>query len=388
MNKKTSSTEVQGKKKLFTVFGACSVLALVLCLATLVITVKNVEKETSSQTIVQEKESKTNLDGEKSELSRYIKELTECTQNNKFVKVNTYTDIRIDDSKIFVNGNNDSNDAKLFAFLKNQFVSNIDSLYKDDFNGEFGTAYGGMPIVDLTLSEKGEYTFYRGLTDENGNPSFDDEGNLIDEGFYFITYTVNGNDIVKVEEKKAFAIDALPDVEGKIREKLSSICKINSLKYDAVNFTLKFKINRLTDEISDLEIKRLYNVTMDVDFINELKAFGSKTIDFEYEVNENYEYFYAGVALSQDELYIEKGEEVVLNVNAVIEDDSEYEVKFSSSDESVATVDEMGYVKAVSESKEPVIITVELKYLDEIFTDECAVYVGSEENDQEVPYGE
>lgn len=388
MNKKTSSTEVQGKKKQFTVFGACSVLALVLCLATLVITVKNVEKETSSQTIVQEKESKTNLDGEKSELSRYIKELTEYTQNNKFVKVNTYTDIRIDDSKIFVNGNNDSNDAKLFAFLKNQFVSNIDSLYKDDFNGEFGTAYGGMPIVDLTLSEKGAYTFYRGLTDENGNPSFDDEGNLIDEDFYFITYTVNGNDIVKVEEKKAFAIDALPDVEGKIREKLSSICKINSLKYDAVNFTLKFKINRLTDEISALEIKRLYNVTMDVDFINELKAFGSKTIDFEYEVNENYEYFYAGVALSQDELYIEKGEEAVLNVNAVIEDDSEYEVKFSSSDESVATVDEMGYVKAVSESKEPVIITVELKYLDEIFTDECAVYVGSEENDQEVPYGE
>jgi uncharacterized protein YjdB len=68
---------------------------------------------------------------------------------------------------------------------------------------------------------------------------------------------------------------------------------------------------------------------------------------------------------------IEKGEEAQLTVNAVIEDDSEYKVKFNSSDESIATVDEMGYVTVLKE--EPVIIIVQLEYLGEIFTDERVV---------------
>ena len=75
--------------------------------------------------------------------------------------------------------------------------------------------------------------------------------------------------------------------------------------------------------------------------MNTLSVFGTKTVEFQYGVNEKYEYFYAGVTLSQNEMTIEKGEEAQLTVNAVIEDDSEYKVKFNSSDESIATVDEI-----------------------------------------------
>ncbi len=380
MNNKVNSSKPQGKKKQFIIFGACSVFALVLCLVTLVITVKNVEKENNSQQAVEETQSKTSLKGEKEELVDYIKELTDYTQSNKFVKVNAYTDIKIDDSKIAVNGEVDGKDAKLVAFLKNQFIGTVDSLYKDDFNGTFGTVYEDMPVVDLGLSEAAEYNFSQGLTDESGNPAFDDEGNLIDKDYYFITYTVKGDKIASPEEKKAFEIDRIPDVKGEITKALSSVCKINDLKYSADDFAIKLKINRLTDEIYTLEIKRVYSVTMDIDFVNELKVFGNKTIDLEYEVNQVYEYFYAGVALSQSELFIEKGDEAVLTVNAVIEDDSEYEVEFISSDESVVTVDEMGYVNGISESEKPVTVTVKLKYLEKTFTDECTVYVGSSGN--------
>ena len=39
----------------------------------------------------------------------------------------------------------------------------------------------------------------------------------------------------------------------------------------------------------------------------------------------------------------------------------------------------MGYVKGVKDSKEPVVITVELQYLGETFTDQCQVYVGEKQ---------
>ena len=61
-----------------------------------------------------------------------------------------------------------------------------------------------------------------------------------------------------------------------------------------------------------------------------------------------------------------------------------YSVRFISSDESIATVDEMGYVKGVKASEKPVTITVELEYLGEKFTDECTVYVTDGKKAQEV----
>ena len=58
--------------------------------------------------------------------------------------------------------------------------------------------------------------------------------------------------------------------------------------------------------------------------------------------------------------------------------DSEYSVEFSSSDEDVAFVDEMGYVKGLKNCDVPTIITVKLNYLGETFTDTCVVNVSEE----------
>ena len=96
---------------------------------------------------------------------------------------------------------------------------------------------------------------------------------------------------------------------------------------------------------------------------------------FNYSVTHRFEYFYAGVDIAESEITIAEGKESAVTVNAVIEDYSDYTVRFISSDESIATVDEMGYVKGVKTSEKPVTITVELEYLGETFTDECIVYV-------------
>ena len=369
----------QSKKKQFIIFGACSILALALCLVTLVITVKSIEKDGSAQQSVYETASKTLLTGEKEELISYVSELSRQTQNNKFVKVNSYTDISIDDSEIVVNGESGSKDAKLFAFLKNQFIGSVDSLYKEDSTGVFGTVYEDMPLKTVAFPEKTEHSFSQGMTDENGAPALDDEGNLIDSDYYFITFTVNGKELSLPEEKQTFEMIASEEIEAEVKNAVSSVCSINSLESSAQDFSVSLKINRLTDEISALEIKRIYNISMDVDFINELQSFGNKAIEFRCVVSQKYDYFYAGVTLSQNEIAINGKDEAALSFNAVIENDSEYKIEFISSDESVVTIDEMGYLKAVKESNEPVTITVKLTYLGKVFTDECTVYVNFNE---------
>ena len=57
-----------------------------------------------------------------------------------------------------------------------------------------------------------------------------------------------------------------------------------------------------------------------------------------------------------------------------------FTVEFISSDESIATVDEIGMVEAVKVSDEPVTVTVKLHYRGKVYEDTCLVHV-IEEND-------
>ncbi len=359
------------------IFGLCSLLALVLCMVTLVVTVNNVEKQEGNKQTSEETQSKTILKGEKQELVDYIFSLCSYTLDNEFVKVNSYTNVEINDSTITVNGDGDNNDVKAISFLKNQLLSMVDSFYKEDFTGEFGEKNSHMPVVDLRLCEKLNCDFSQGLVDENKNPVTDENGNIIDGDYYFITYSMNGNDVEKPSEKLSFDLESVEQIKDKTEKELSLICKMNKFEIDKGLLTIKAKINRLTDEFVSVEINRVYNVSMDVEFINELSVFGSKRVDFEYSVTEVYNYFYVGINLLEKEISLEVGDETNLTVNAVIEDDSEYKVEFVSSNEDVVIVDEMGYVKAVSESDTPVIVTVKLEYLGKIFTDECTVKIGT-----------
>ena len=155
-------------------------------------------------------------------------------------------------------------------------------------------------------------------------------------------------------------------------------CKIESLEAKPDSFIIKAKVNRANDEIQYINVIRKYIVNLDAEFINNAEFFGRKEISFIYTVTDTYEYSYAGISFVEDEVTIECDEEYMLNVNAIIDDDSDYTVEFSSSDENIATIDEMGYVEVLKNSNEPVTITVKLNYLGETFTDTCIVNVSEE----------
>ncbi|MBR5442279.1 MAG: hypothetical protein IKV44_04945 [Clostridia bacterium] len=370
----------QSKKKQFVLFGLCSFIALLLCMLTLVITVKQVEKDNSVVADEVAQQNATELKNDFSTLSGYALRLTEYTRNNKLVKVNTYTDVSVDDSTIKISASGEETDNSIFIYAKNRLLSAVDGWYGEDYTGTFGTVYEEMPIVDLAGVSSATATYSTGLADESGNPVYDDNGEIVDEDYYYVILKADGKSEAETGFLDTFRTAKAPAVGDLLTGELASACTITGGEATPADFTATLKVNRFTDEIAHLSIERLYNVRANVAFTGSLSSFGEKTVEFTYKVTEHFDYYYAGVRFTNEPLSLSVGEEGVVSVNAVIEDDSDYTVTFTSSDEGAAVVDEMGYVTVVGESQQPVYITVTLDYMGQQFTDKCPVYIGGADN--------
>lgn len=367
---------MNGKFKQFIAFGVASVVALGVCLGVLVVTVNNLGDETTtteSKAII----NKTELTSSKRELAQYINTLISET-DGRFVKTKTYTDVSVNDLTV-LNSENQAQDEALLNFAKDKILTSVDGFYDADFQGVFEKDDSKKPsfIVDeMILKDAG---FSIGQVNENGESQYDDEGNLIDNEYYFLTYNLD----VKSEsfnKKYSEMLSLKNDLSAKKQfiDAVKDNCKINKLDAKLESLLIEAKVNRENDHIQYIDIIRQYTVALDTEFINDAELFGEKEISFVYAVTDTYEYSYAGISFVENEVAVELGEEYILNVNAVIDDDSEYSVEFSSSDEDIATIDEMGYVKGLKNSENPVIITVKLSYLGEAFTDTCIVNVSEE----------
>lgn len=379
MSKGNKPQKEQTKKKQFIIFGLCSFVALVLCMVTLVVTVKRIEGDTYQDPSAENKVSATILKNDFATLSDYAKKLTDLTQRNQFVKISSYTDVSVDDSSVKVTDTHGAEvDNSLITYAKNKIMLTVDSWYDEDYTGKFGDMLEVRPVVNLTDAENTASIYTTGLADEKGAPVFDDEGVLVDEDFYFVTFKMNGTK-ASINAADTFRTKSLPEVGEMLKKELSTVCKINKSTVAPADFGITLKVNRFTDKIDYLEVTRVYNVMADVSFIGDMSTFGEKSIEFTYKVTEHFDYYYAGISFTNQPLRLDVGEEAVLSVNAVMEDDSDYQVKFISTDESVIVVDEMGYVTALKESEEPVYVTVTLCYMGKIFTDKCPVYVNGED---------
>ena len=361
------------KKKQFLAFGLCSFLALVLCMVALVITVENVEGTQGGNEENEHPASKTELTDNNIEIAEYLGKLVNTARSDKFVKTNSYTDVFIENDSVAVDGKTEGADRDLFIYLKDRVIGTVDALYGDDAVGTFSVADSKKPYIDLADEESLQASFSVGQTDENGKQLLDDNGNIVDEGFYYITLSVAPESVESKAVQTAFNLNNKISISEEIKKSLLPDCKAEIISADIERLTVNAKVNRLTDEISELCIERVYNVKADLEFLHGLSVFGEKTVEFKYGLSEKFEYFYAGVTFDAHKLVLEKGAEAQLSVNAVIDNDSDYNVKFISSDENIATVDEMGYISAIGSGE--AVITVELQYLGEAFTDKCDVSI-------------
>ena len=168
------------------------------------------------------------------------------------------------------------------------------------------------------------------------------------------------------------------EVFSLVEEQLKDICDIKSNEKELEYLKVYAEIDYTSDKLLRMEISRLYRVGADVEFAGDLASLAAAHISLDVMLERNYTVSYAGIEIMQDEIILTANGYDNLSVFAGVDDNAaaeDFSLTFVSSDETIATVDANGVVEAVNVSETPAIITAELKYLGNTYTDKVEVFV-------------
>lgn len=358
------------QKKRLLLFALCSLAALAIC-TTIVITValSMITDGVYEGLTDNSPQSLNALPQTPGDAVSFLNLLTEDTQDNNAVFVDIETRVEIDDDTLTIDGTD--SELAVLRYMKNNLLTSIDDLYAENYEGAFGKAFTDFPTVSLTSDDAAAAVCSQGFEEQNGT--------ITDDDFYFFDITVPGGDCYPVTRDSRLyetfnMADVTPVIE-KIKEASAPLVNVISHNIVPGDFSIKAKTNRFSNQLGYLDLIRRYSVSLTLEFLGDFASLGTKTIGFEYSVTEAYNYTWAGISFSENSITIEQGDNIELAVAAVMNDNEAYDIRFESSDSSTVSVDEMGYITGIRESKEPVAITVYLTYLNRTYTAECDVYV-------------
>ncbi len=147
---------------------------------------------------------------------------------------------------------------------------------------------------------------------------------------------------------------------------------VNNIRYDKL--CIYYRVNRLKNEISYLRYAKDMTVSAAATFKNEFAELGQKNIELSLQENRAFRFTWPSLTLSEHKLVIEpKGTDNLL-ATLVCEDPLVMTVAWSSSDESIAVVDQEGYIDTTKATGEAT-ITATFEYLGKTYSDTCTVYV-------------
>ncbi len=362
----TAAQKAKKQKKQIILFGLSSALALVVCMATVLAVAFSLISdvyEFEPQTV----ESLSPLPETKSETVDFLSALVADAKDNSVVCVSTQTSVDVDTQTIEFDGS--ENELNVLLHMKDQILGNIDALYPENHDGKFGEGFTGFPTFALTESDCTDAVCTQGVANENGE--------ITDDGYYFFTLTVPGGEYPAASGNvyETFNLGGVTEIAEKIEETAKPIVNVVAATVTPADFTVAAKTDRLTDRLEYINFERAYRVELTLEFVGDFSPLGTKNIAFDYYVTEQYSYKWVSIAFAEDTVFLEKGANESIAPKAVMNDYDEYEISFESSDESIATIDEMGYVTGISTSEKPVEITAKLSYLGNDYTAKCLVYV-------------
>lgn len=137
-------------------------------------------------------------------------------------------------------------------------------------------------------------------------------------------------------------------------------------------------LDPVTDRLREVTYSRTYNMDYTVEFVGELADLGTQNLQFGCTLTDKYTITWAGISIEQNLISLAKNGYQALSTTIHKAEDAtpeDYKLTYTSSDESVATVDEKGFVEAVAVSDTLVTITATMEYLGKTYTDSCEVLV-------------
>ncbi|MCQ2463384.1 MAG: Ig-like domain-containing protein [Clostridia bacterium] len=339
------------QKKRIALFIAMSALAMIICLGVVMGVAVSLMTDGVYEFPENEKTYAVPSDGK--DTVSYVIDAVKNAVDGNTVYVNTST--AVDVSDLTYSGSD--SEMKLLRHMKGKILGNIDAMYPEDYTGSFANGFTDYPVIDLSgvkvtdAHSEADGTKIRSvITTDKFIPAFDPEDDTAA--------------VQKIKEEFADAFTVITADTKPAGVEISS--EIFADDPGIVN----------AGRISSLNIKRIYSADITVEFQKDLSSLGKREFKFSYSVTEKYSYTWAGISCTE-EMVLLPGEEKQLSIKATLNDYSDYETRFVSGNEAVATIDDIGYIKAVSGSAEPAIITVYLDYLGHEYSSQCKVYVGT-----------
>lgn len=187
----------------------------------------------------------------------------------------------------------------------------------------------------------------------------------------------NDRFIYTAETENAFA-EQDRELFAKTEETFAGVLTVDSKQITLTESKTELVLDPVADRLQNVTYTRTCHMEYTVTFMGELADLGTKTLSFDCTLTSRYNITWAGIAIGQDRISLDKtgyqALELTVNKAADAPEDS-YKLTFTSSDESVAAVDEKGLVEAVALSDKPVTVTATLEYLGKTYTDSCEVLV-------------
>ena len=147
---------------------------------------------------------------------------------------------------------------------------------------------------------------------------------------------------------------------------------VDEIQYNALRIV--FSVNRLRNEITSMRYIKDMQISASAAFKGDYEALGQKTMSFALQENYVFNFTWPVLTLSNKALVIEPKGTNNLLATLVCENPLAMDVTWSSSDESIAVVDDEGYIDVFKKTGEAV-ITASFEYLGKTYSDSCTVYV-------------
>ena len=153
----------------------------------------------------------------------------------------------------------------------------------------------------------------------------------------------------------------------------ADVAEANDAAIVCSGFAMEVKADGAADRLNTITFTRRYNAALGLAFKGALAPIGQRRLQIAYTATETFTFTWAGLTLSTETLWTEKGK--TEHLEAFRSADGDVTVRWESSDPTIAEVDDEGYVKGRRISAEPVTVTAAFDYLGHTYTAECQVWV-------------
>jgi hypothetical protein len=321
------------------------------------------------------------LPQDKSALCAYVNSLYEDALKADNAEGSWHTDVNLDGE---ITTPFSQADQAIVSFIKDNAAGQIAALYPNESEVKMSET-DDAPVIRVNEADVTGFTAERGHTD--------DEGNVSDDGFYFVTFTL---DPVKADTKSL----AESEVYAETAKMLSPVAELKEAEFEPERYEISYKIDRVSNQIVSVDVSNDYKVKASAVLVSEAAGllpeeqnslFANVELPYRKALRVGFSWY--GARFTQRSIVLHPSDmkalpaDVRVNSAATKED---YKLTFTPSDKEILSVDEDGVVSvsktAIGQLASPddtLSIKMKLEYGGHAYEDELKVYITDLETEVE-----